>query len=120
MSKPEGKQKFWQKQNSSYDLNGIIEVVLGQIVEIKVESADNDLTKKIREKLNRFNGTILHLPSIEKALVEVRKIPGVGQIKGNMDRLGNDPTRAILTLTVTPSLSPWQRQVSVRLSLIHI
>ena len=114
MSKPEGKQKFWQKQNSSYDLNGIIEVVLGQIVEIKVESADNDLTKKIREKFNPYKGTILHLPSIEKALVEVRKIPGVGQIKGNMDRLGNDPTKAILTLTVAPSLSPWQRQVSVR------
>ena len=37
--------EFWQKQISSNDLNGIIEVVLGQIVEIKVESADNDLTK---------------------------------------------------------------------------
>ena len=115
ISKPEEKKnKFWQKQIFSNDLNGIMEVVLGQVLEIKVESTDNDLTKKIQEKLNRYNGKVLHLPSIEKALVEVRKIPDVGQIKGNMDRLGNDPTKAILNLTVTPSLSPWQRQVSVR------
>ena len=47
----EKKNKFWQKQISSNDLNGIIEVVLGQVLEIKVESTDNDLTKKIKRKI---------------------------------------------------------------------
>ena len=50
ISKPEEKKnKFWQKQIFSNDLNGIIEVVLGQVLEIKVESTDNDLTKKIKK-----------------------------------------------------------------------
>ena len=50
ISKPEEKKnKFWQKQIFSNDLNGIMEVVLGQVLEIKVESTDNDLTKKYKK-----------------------------------------------------------------------
>ena len=110
----EQKRRLWQNQISNQESNGILEVVLGQIVELQVESNDDALTTTIREQLNDLNGKVLHLPTIEKALVEIRKLPGVGQIKGNMGRRGNDPTQAILTLTVKPPSAPWQGQVSVR------
>ena len=107
-------RRFWQIRKFNQESNGILEVVLGQIVELQVESNDDTLSTTIREKLNHLNGKVLHLPTIEKALVEIRKLPGVGQIKGNMGRRENDPTQAILTLTVKPPSSPWQGQVSVR------
>ena len=81
---------------------GALEVVLGTIAELRVSSDDPGLKERTEKQLSPLVGTTLHLPTLEKALVEVRR-NGVGQIKGNMGRLGSDPTRAVVSLFVTPA-----------------
>ena len=81
---------------------GALEVILGTIAELKISSDDPDLKARAEQQLSPLIGTTLHLPTLEKALVEVRR-NGVGQIKGNMGRLGSDPTKAVVSLFVSPS-----------------
>ena len=38
----------------------------------------------------------------------------MGQISGNLGRLGSDPTKAVLNLTVDYMPSKWQREFSLR------
>ena len=92
--------------------NGVLEVVQGQIAEIRIESDDADLAKEVRQELKVLTGGVLHLPTLEKALFAVRSVPGVGQITGNIGRLGSDATKAVLNLTVDQAPSPWQGELS--------
>ena len=78
---------------------GALEVVMGVIAEIQVESSDEELKAKVENQLAPLLGSVLHIPTLEKALVEVRR-GGVGEIAGNMGRLGSDPTKAVVTLGV--------------------
>ena len=78
---------------------GALEVVMGVIAQIQVESSDAELKTKVENQLAPLLGSVLHIPTLEKALVEVRR-GGVGDIAGNMGRLGSDPTKAVVTLGV--------------------
>ena len=78
---------------------GALEVVMGVIAELQVESSDPELKAKVEKQLSPLLGSVLHIPTLEKALVEVRR-GGVGKINGNMGRLGSDPTKAVVTLGV--------------------
>ena len=81
---------------------GALEVVLGRISEVKVTSTDPALKDKAEQELSGLIGEVLHLPSLESALVGLRKL-GFGQISGGMQRLGSDPSRAAIQLTVEPA-----------------
>ena len=117
---------------------GALEITLGTIAELRISSEDPGLKTRAEQLLSPLIGTTLHLPTLEKALVEVRR-NGVGQIKGNMGRLGSDPTKAVVSLFVAPSpptaagrsecgqqrkLWKWRmaqpRDTAPELSLIHI
>ncbi len=92
---------------------GALEVVLGEIAELRVTSNDEALQAKVQQQLQPLIGTVLHLPSLEEALLTVRR-DGVSSIKGTMGRLGSDPTKAVLTLQVEPSLpSPLQGDFNI-------
>ena len=80
---------------------GSLEVVLGRISEVKIISQDRKLQKKAEQELRGLIDTVLHLPTLETALIKLRK-RGFGQIKGSMQRLGSDPTRAAIHLTLNP------------------
>ena len=81
---------------------GALEVVLGRISEVNVSSTDPALQGKAEQQLSGLIGEVLHLPTLEQALVDLRK-RGFGQIKGGMQRLGSDPSRASIQLTVEPA-----------------
>ena len=81
---------------------GALDVVLGRIAELRVTSSDEELKARVEEQLQPLIGTVLHLPTMEQALVKVRR-GGVGDIKGNMGRLGSDPTQAVVSLSVEPA-----------------
>ena len=81
---------------------GALDVVLGRIAELRVTSSDEDLKARVEKQLQPLIGTVLHLPTMEQALVKVRR-GGVGDIKGNMGRLGSDPTQAVVSLSVEPA-----------------
>ena len=78
---------------------GALDVVLGRIAELRVTSSDEELKARVEQQLQPLIGTVLHLPTMEQALVKVRR-GGVGDIKGNMGRLGSDPTQAVVSLSV--------------------
>ena len=78
---------------------GALEVVMGVIAELQVESSNTELKSKVEDQLAPLLGSVLHIPTLEKALVQVRR-GGVGEISGNMGRLGSDPTKAVVTLGV--------------------
>lgn len=78
---------------------GALDVVLGRIAELRVTSSDEELKSRVEQQLQPLIGTVLHLPTMEQALVKVRR-GGVGDIKGNMGRLGSDPTQAAVSLSV--------------------
>ena len=78
---------------------GSLEVVMGVVAELQVESSNAELKAKVEAQLAPLLGSVLHIPTLEKALVKVRR-GGVGEISGNMGRLGSDPTKAVVTLGV--------------------
>ena len=81
---------------------GGLEVVLGRISEVNVTSPDPALKVKAEQALSGLIGEVLHLPTLKKALVSLRK-SGFGQISGGIKRLGSDPSRAAIQLTVDPA-----------------
>ena len=93
---------------------GVLEVVQGRIVELRVLSADKSLANEIRQRLTSLIGSVLHLPSLENSLVTIRSLPGVGQISGNLGRLGSDPTQAVLNLNVDSVPVPWRGELALR------
>ena len=78
---------------------GALDVVMGVIAEVQVESGDAELKAKVEAQLAPLVGSVLHIPTLEKVLVQVRRA-GVGEISGNMSRLGSDPTKAVVSLGV--------------------
>ena len=94
---------------------GSLEVIEGKLVEIRIRS-DVPRLKQIGEnELKPLLGQVLNLTTLQKRLVDLRQQPGVGQIQGNMGRLGSDPTQAVLSLTIDPKISPpWTGELSLR------
>ena len=78
---------------------GALDVVLGVIAELRISSDDDALKTSVEQQLDPLIGTVLHLPTLEEALVKVRR-SGVGSIQGSMGRLGSDPTKAVINLAV--------------------
>ena len=93
---------------------GLLEVVEGRIAEVRVRSSDGGLERSLTRRLRPLVGTVLNLPRLEQELVALRGIPGVGQVRGNLGRLGSDPTEAVLNLSVEAAPVPWTGEVSVR------
>jgi len=93
---------------------GALKVVQGRIAELRISSSDASLAKAMRQRLRGLQGEVLHLPTLEQQLVQLRSLPGVGQIKGSLGRLGSDPTEAILNLAIEPAPAPWTGDISVR------
>ena len=82
---------------------GSLEVVLGTIAELRITSEDDSLRQQVQLQLNPLIGSVLHLPTLERALINIRK-GGTGDIKGGMGRLGSDPTKAVVSLNVARAL----------------
>ena len=96
------------------DENGTLEVIMGKVVELTVKSDNPIIKDRAFSKLKDLIGKTLHTPELEKKFAEVRNIKNVGQISGNLGRLGSDPTKAVLNLTVDYMPSKWQREFSLR------
>jgi len=96
------------------DEKGTLEVIMGKVVELTVKSDNPIIKERAFSKLKDLIGKTLHTPELEKKFAEVRNIKNVGQISGNLGRLGSDPTKAVLNLTVDYMPSKWQREFSLR------
>ena len=89
-------------------------VVMGRLVELHINSDDQQLRQKVRKRLANLLGQTLHLPSLQQQLQQLKQQSVVNSVTGSLGKLGSDPTQAILTLAVTPARHPWRGDLSVR------
>ena len=57
---------------------------------------------------------MLNLNTLQQDLLLLKRFNGVGSIDAGLTRLGDEPTQAVFTLTITPSYRPWQGELVVR------
>ena len=93
---------------------GQLTVVMGRLVELQVNADDPNLQKRVQKQLAEFVGDVLHLPTLQRELQQLKQRSVVGSVAGNLGKLGSDPTQAVLTLSVTPASHPWRGDLSVR------
>lgn len=93
---------------------GRLEVVEGRLVELRVNGNDPWLNRRIARLMRSLQGQVLHLPTLEYNLQLLRRVPGVKEVRGNLSRLGSDPTQATLSLVLEGGAPLWQGDLSVR------
>ena len=91
-----------------------LEVVEGKIAEIRITCPDDQLAALARRKLSSLIGSVLHLPSLQRQLLLLKDVTGVGQVRGNLGKLGSDPTQAVLLLSLESQAPPWQGLIELR------
>ena len=92
----------------------VLEVVEGRLVELRVNSPDERLNRRVLRLLKPLQNSVLHLPSVERNLRLLRRVPGVKAAKGNLGRLGSDPSQASLRITVQAGAPACQGDFSIR------
>ena len=93
---------------------GQLEVVEGRIAEVRVEGPDGRLNRRLRNLLLPLQGTVLRLPELEARVARLGRLSGVAGLQASLNRLGSDPTRAVLVITVDPGLRTLQGDLSLR------
>ena len=93
---------------------GQLTVVMGRLVELQVNAENPGLQQRVRKQLSKLVGAVLHLPTLQRQLQQLKQRSVVGSVAGSLGKLGSDPTQAVLTLTVTPASHPWRGDLSVR------
>ena len=91
-----------------------LEVVQGRIAEIRVSSPDAQLASMARHKLRSLIGSVLHLPTLQRQLLLLKNLTGIAQVRGNLGKVGSDPTQAALILSLEAETPPWQGLIEVR------
>jgi hemolysin activation/secretion protein len=93
---------------------GGLEVVEGRVVELRVTGNDERLNRRVARLLRPLQGSVLHVPSVERQLQLLKRLPGVSAVRGNLSRLGSDPAQAVFTVSVEPGAQRWQGELSAR------
>ena len=93
---------------------GLLEVVEGRIVEVRVNGPDGWLNRRVARLLSPLRGSVLRVSTVEGDLQLLRRQPGLADVRGNLSRLGSDPTQAVLTVSVRPGRPSWQGELSAR------
>ncbi|MFM8275617.1 MAG: ShlB/FhaC/HecB family hemolysin secretion/activation protein [Cyanobium sp.] len=94
--------------------NGTLLVVEGRIVEVRVESPDAALRQRLQQLVLPLQGQVLHLPSLERQLDLLERLPGVSGVRASLNRLGGDSTKAVLVLQIDPRSRAVQGELSLR------
>jgi len=93
---------------------GLLEVVEGRIAEVRVEGPDERLNRRLRNLLLPLQGKVLRLPDLEARVNQLERLSGVESLQASLNRLGSDPSRAVLMITVDARRRPLQGDLSLR------
>jgi hemolysin activation/secretion protein len=93
---------------------GRLVVVVGRLVEIRVDAETAGLGKRVHQALRSLLGEPLQLPILQARLRQLRQRQIVGSVSGSLGKLGSDPTQAVLQLSVTAPRHPWRGDISLR------
>ena len=92
---------------------GQLNVVMGQLVELRIESENAGLEQRVRQRLSPLLNRTLNLPDLQQQLLLLKQRSVVGTVAGSLGKLGSDPTQAVLNLVVTPAKQPWRGDLSM-------
>ena len=93
---------------------GYLDVVLGRIVEVRVNAKDAWLKRRITRLLRPLQGEVLNLGELERQLRLLQRQGAVRNLRTNLSRLGSDPTQAVLTVNAELGAQPFQGDLSLR------
>ena len=91
-----------------------LELVEGRLVELRVQSSNAALARKVRTWLAPLQQVALRMPLINESLQQIRQRPDVATVRGNLGRLGSDPAKAVLNISVEPAAQPIRGEISLR------
>jgi hemolysin activation/secretion protein len=94
--------------------SGELEVVPGRIEAIEVVSSSGRLQRRLTRLLRPLQGQVLNLSTLTDTLLQVQRLPGVGLLKSNLNRIGEDSSRAALRVTAEAEALPLRGEVSLR------
>ena len=92
---------------------GQLAVVMGRLVELRIESESAGLEQRVRQRLSPLLSHTLNLPDLQQQLQLLKQRSVVGTVAGSLGKLGSDPTQAVLNLAVTPAKQPWRGDLSM-------
>lgn len=93
---------------------GYLDVVLGRIVEVRVNAQDAWLRRRVSRLLRPLQGQILNLAELERQLRLLQRQGAIGKLRTSLSRLGSDPTQAVLTVNAELGRQPLQGDFSLR------
>jgi hemolysin activation/secretion protein len=91
-----------------------LEVVAGRIEAIEVVSSSGRLRRRLLHLLQPLRGSVLRLPTLSATLTQIQRLPGIGLLKSNLNRMGEDSSRALLVVTAEPTSERTRGEVSLR------
>ena len=95
-------------------LPGELEVVAGRIEAIQVVSSSGRLQRRLQRLLAPLQGSVLRLPTLTATLNRIQQLPGIGLLKTNLNRIGEDSSRALLLVAAEPGAQPPQGELALR------
>jgi hemolysin activation/secretion protein len=94
--------------------HGVLEIVEGRLVELRVESEDPWLRRRVLRLLAGLRGEVLRVPRLERELQLLQLLPEVESVKASLSKLGADPSQASLRVSVERARQRWQGEFSLR------
>jgi len=91
-----------------------LELVEGRLVELRIQSNNATLARRVRTWLAPLQQGALRVDLLEESLQKLRQRPDIAAVRGNLGRLGSDPAKAVLNITVEPAAQPIRAELSLR------
>jgi hemolysin activation/secretion protein len=95
-------------------LPGELKVEAGKIEAIQVVSSSGRLQRRLQRLLAPLQGSVLRLPTLSASLNQIQQLPGMGLLKINLNRIGEDSSRALLLVTAEPGAQPLRGELALR------
>ena len=91
-----------------------LELVEGRLVELRVQSSNASLARRIKAWLAPLQQGPLRVDLLEESLQKIRQRPDIAAVRGSLGRLGSDPAKAVLNISVEPAAQPIRGEISLR------
>ena len=91
-----------------------LELVEGRLVELRVQSSNTALARRVRTWLAPLQQGPLRVDLLEESLQKIRQRPDIAAVRGSLGRLGSDPAKAVLNISVEPAAQPIRGEISLR------
>ena len=97
-------------------INGTTKLIIipGRLVEINVSAKNKSLGEEIENKLKPLLDETFNIITIKNSLLNLERSGIASKITGSIGKLGSNPTKATLNITVESVPSPWRGETSIR------